>query len=107
LSYFFNEPFSGFSNAGWGVLVTQAIICQLLWLLINYAIKHMRATRVSVSLLAQGILASVLAWIFLNESITLQMVFGGLVLLMGIRVTFYTKQSKFTFLKKRTAKAPL
>lgn len=106
LSYIFNEPFSGFSHAGWGVLVIQALVCQLLaWLLINYALKHMRATRVSVSLLAQGILASVLAWGFLNESITLQMVFGGLVLLMGIRVTFYTKQPKFSFLKKRTAKA--
>lgn len=55
LSFIFNKAFTGFSNAGWGVLVIQAILCELLaWMLINYSIKHIRATRVSVSLLAQG-----------------------------------------------------
>lgn len=107
MSYFFKEPFSGFSNAGWGVLVIMALVCQLLaWLLINYSIKHMRATRVSVSLLAQGILTSVLAWIFLNETITPQMIFGGLILLLGIRVTFYTKHPKIDLPEKIISKAP-
>lgn len=108
LSYIYNEPFYGFSSAGWGVLVIQALVCQLLaWLLINYSIKHMRATRVSVSLLAQAILASVLAWIFLNESITLQMIFGGLILLLGIWVTFYTKKPKIDLPEKIISKVPL
>lgn len=103
LSYALNEPFSGFSNAGWFVLVLQAVICQLsAWLLISFATKKMRATRVSVSLLAQGILASILAWLFLNETITLQMVLGGLILLFGIRITFYEKQLyKNIFAKRR------
>ncbi|MFD2551654.1 DMT family transporter [Bizionia sediminis] len=93
LSYALNEPFSGFSNMGWFVLVVQAVVCQLLaWLLISFATKNMRATRVSVSLLAQGILASILAWLLLDETITLQMVFGGLTLLFGIRITFFEKQ---------------
>ncbi|WP_370099379.1 DMT family transporter, partial [Xanthomarina gelatinilytica] len=49
VSYAINEPFTGFSNAGWLVLVIQAVVCQLLaWLLISYATQHMRATRVSV-----------------------------------------------------------
>ncbi|MFD1616216.1 DMT family transporter [Gelatiniphilus marinus] len=93
VSYALNEPFTGFSNLGWSVLVIQAVVCQLLaWLLISYATKHMRATRVSVSLLGQGILSSLLAWFFIDETITLQMVFGGIVLLIGIRVTFFEKQ---------------
>ncbi|EGV43795.1 DMT family transporter [Bizionia argentinensis JUB59] len=101
LSYALNEPFSGFSNTGWFVLVMQAVICQLLaWLLISFATKKMRATRVSVSLLAQGILASILAWLFLDETITLQMVLGGLVLLFGIRITFYEKQLHKKFFSK-------
>ena len=102
LSFTMGQPFSGFSNTGWLVLVIQGIICQLLaWLLISYATKHMRATRVSVSLLGQAILASILAWIFLNETITIQMMIGGIILLFGIRVTFYTKQiSLFRMLKK-------
>ncbi len=93
VSYSINEPFTGFSNAGWLVLVIQAVVCQLLaWLLISYATQHMRATRVSVSLLGQGILASILAWLFIDEAISLQMVLGGFILLFGIRVTFFEKQ---------------
>ncbi|MBR9758212.1 MAG: DMT family transporter [Algicola sp.] len=89
VSYALNEPFYGFSNTGWLVLVVQALVCQLLaWLLISYATKHMRATRVSVSLLGQGMLAALLAWVFIGEQITIQMVFGGLILLLGIRITF-------------------
>ncbi len=99
VSYFLGEPFTGFTNAGWLVLVVQGVVCQLLaWLLISYATKHMRATRVSVSLLGQAVIASLLAWLFLDESISLQMVIGGFFLLFGIRITFYQKQ---LFARKR------
>lgn len=92
LSYVMGEPFSGFSNSGWLVLVIQGVVCQLMaWLLISFATKHMRATRVSVSLLGQAVLASILAWWLLDEQISLQMVIGGFVLLLGIRLTFYEK----------------
>lgn len=97
LSYTLNQPFTGFSNMGWFVLVIQALVCQLLaWLLISYATQHMRATRVSVSLLGQGILASVLAWLFIDEQISIQMILGGIILLLGIRVTFIEKPLKFS-----------
>ncbi len=92
LSYVMGEPFNGFSDAGWLVLVIQGVVCQLMaWLLISFATKHMRATRVSVSLLGQAVLASILAWWLLDEQISLQMVIGGFVLLLGIRLTFYEK----------------
>ncbi|PNW28162.1 DMT family transporter [Formosa algae] len=106
LSLMMGQPFSGFSNMGWLVLLIQGLICQLLaWLLISYATKHMRATRVSVSLLGQAILASILAWIFLNETITLQMMIGGIILLFGICITFYTKYiSLFRIFKKENIK---
>lgn len=87
-----NEPFTGFSNAGWGVLGVQAVVCQLAaWLLISYATQNMRATRVSLSLLGQAVLTAILAWLFLDEQITLQMIFGGIILLFGIRITFFEK----------------
>jgi drug/metabolite transporter (DMT)-like permease len=87
-----DEPFSGFSNTGWFVLLVQAVVCQLIaWLSISYATQHMRTTRVSLSLLGQAVLTSVLAWFFLDEQITLNMIIGGLILLLGIRITFYTK----------------
>ncbi|MRX40779.1 EamA family transporter [Flavobacterium sp. LC2016-23] len=92
ICYALNETFTGFSNTGWFVFVLQAIICQLCaWLSISYATQHMRATRVSLSLLSQAVITSILAWLFLEEQITLQMVFGGMILLFGIRITFYDK----------------
>ncbi|WP_367772572.1 DMT family transporter [Flavobacterium sp. WC2421] len=87
-----NEPFSGFSNSGWFVLLIQAVVCQLMaWLSVSYATQHMRPTRVSLSLLGQAVLTSILAWAFLDEKITINMVIGGMILLLGIRITFYTK----------------
>jgi drug/metabolite transporter (DMT)-like permease len=87
-----DEPFFGFSDMGWLVLLIQAVVCQLIaWLSISYATKHMRATRISLSLLGQAVLTSVLAWLFLDEKITLNMIIGGIILLLGIRTTFYTK----------------
>lgn len=101
VSFIIDEPFMGFSNMGWFVLVVQGLICQLLaWLLISYATQHMRATRVSVSLLGQGVLASILAWLFIDEEINLQMIVGGIILLFGIRITFYTKRLGFNTLFK-------
>ncbi|WP_348798275.1 DMT family transporter [Flavobacterium adhaerens] len=92
LCYVLNEPFTGFTNMGWFVLLLQAFICQLCaWLSVSYAIQHMRATRVSLSLLSQAILTAILAWFFLEEKITLQMILGGIILLFGIRITFYQK----------------
>ena len=92
LCYSLDEPFTGFSDAGWFVLVLQSVICQLCaWLSISYATQHMRATRVSLSLLSQAVITSILAWLFLEEKITLQMIFGGIILLCGIRITFYDK----------------
>ncbi|MCC9072539.1 DMT family transporter [Flavobacterium sp. F-65] len=92
LCYALDEPFTGFSNTGWFVLLLQAVICQLCaWLSLSYATKHMRATRVSLSLLSQAVLTSILAWLFLDEKITVQMLIGGAILLFGIRITFYDK----------------
>ncbi|MBW3518972.1 DMT family transporter [Flavobacterium sp. NKUCC04_CG] len=96
------EPLTGFSNLGWGVLLIQGVVCQLLaWLLISFATKHMRATRVSLSLLSQALLASLLAWIFLHEEINAQMIVGGVIVLIGIGITFFdTSGSSFEKFKK-------
>jgi drug/metabolite transporter (DMT)-like permease len=86
------EPFSGFSDMGWFVLLIQAVVCQLMaWLSISYATQYMRTTRVTLSLLSQAVLTSILAWLLLDEKITLNMIIGGVILLLGIRITFFTK----------------
>lgn len=92
LCYCLSQPFTGFSDTGWFVLILQAVICQLCaWLSISYATQHMRATRVSLSLLSQAVITAILAWLLLEEEITLQMIIGGIILLFGIRITFYDK----------------
>ncbi|SFJ56795.1 Uncharacterized membrane protein [Myroides guanonis] len=96
------SSFGGFSDRGWFVLVVQGVVCQLLaWTLLSFATKNMRATRVSLSLLSQAVLAAFLAWLFLGEEITIQMIGGGFVILFGIAITFVdTPISIVNFFKK-------
>ncbi|WHT40484.1 DMT family transporter [Myroides sp. mNGS23_01] len=92
LNVIMGSAFTGFSAEGWMTLVVQGVVCQLLaWLLISYATQNMRATRVSLSLLSQALFAALLAWYFLDESISLQMVIGGCIILVGIGITFINK----------------
>ncbi|MDR0228949.1 MAG: DMT family transporter [Flavobacteriaceae bacterium] len=92
VNWFAGSTFTGFSAMGWTTLFVQGIVCQLVaWLLISYATQHMRATRVSLSLLSQALLAALLAWLFLSEAITIQMVVGGVIILLGIAITFIEK----------------
>lgn len=91
-SLYWDQPFTGFSTMGWAMLGIQAVICQLMaWLLVSYALQYMKTTRVSLAMLSQALITAFLAWLFLNETITLQMIVGGIIMLFGIRVTFYNK----------------
>lgn len=83
------EPFTGYSNTGWLVFAVQGIICQFLaWMLLGYATKHLETTEVSVSLLGQAILTAFFAYLFIGEELTAQMIVGGIILIIGIRLTF-------------------
>ncbi|OCB71544.1 Uncharacterized membrane protein [Flavobacterium glycines] len=90
------ENFIGFSNAAWLVLFIQGAVCQLTaWLLISYSTQHLQATRVSLSLLGQAVLATLLAWLFLDEKMSWFRIIGAVFLLLGIRITFYNKPIGF------------
>ena len=87
------QPLWGFTSAAWASLLIQGLVSQLLaWLLISYATKRMRATRLSLSLLSQVVFASILAWIFIDEVITIEKAIGGALILLGIAITFYEKK---------------
>ena len=88
------QPLWGFSSNAWISLLVQGLISQLLaWLLISYATKRMRATRLSLSLLSQVVFASILAWFILDEVITIEKAIGGVLILAGIAITFYEKKA--------------
>lgn len=88
-----DQPLWGFSTNAWISLLIQGLVSQLLaWLLISYATKRMRATRLSLSLLSQVVFASILAWFILGEVITIEKAIGGVLILVGIAITFYEKK---------------
>ncbi|MDQ6481939.1 DMT family transporter [Dyadobacter sp. LHD-138] len=88
------EPLWNFTPTIWGVLSIQGLICQLLgWLTISYAVQKLDAQRVSLSLLSQSIVTGLLAWIFINEKVSFQMIVGGIIILIGIGITFMKKKS--------------
>lgn len=96
-----DEALWGFSTNAWISLLVQGLVSQLLaWLLISYATKRMRATRLSLSLLSQVVFASILAWFILGEVITTEKMIGGLLILAGIAITFYEKKAVREIYKK-------
>lgn len=83
------QPLWNFTPLVWGVLFIQGLICQLLgWLAISFSVKKMDASRVSLSLLSQSVVTGFIAWLFINEKISVQMIVGGLIILLGIGITF-------------------
>ncbi|MDR6807341.1 drug/metabolite transporter (DMT)-like permease [Dyadobacter sp. BE34] len=90
----FDQPIWHFEPLIWGVFVVQGLVCQLIgWLTINAAMKQMDAKSVSLSLLSQAIVTGIFAWVFIGEKITPQMIGGGVIILIGIAIT-YTGRKK-------------
>jgi drug/metabolite transporter (DMT)-like permease len=72
----------------------MGIICQLLgWLAINYSIRYIESTRVSITLLSQTVVAAVLAAVMLNEILGTHEIVGSLIVLAGIAITFLKPQA--------------
>jgi drug/metabolite transporter (DMT)-like permease len=70
---------------GWVVLLGLAIVSQIVGQgLIAFAFRHLAASFSSVSLLAQPVVAALLAWALLGESLSVLQAVGGFVVLLGI-----------------------
>jgi drug/metabolite transporter (DMT)-like permease len=78
---------TGYSGRSWAALAGMGLISQLGgWLAINYALGHIRAANVSVSLLGQAVVTALLAMPLLGEFPALNQVLGGLLVLLGIYI---------------------
>jgi len=76
---------SGFSTQTWLALLGLGLVSQLGgWLAINYALGHLRAAHVSVSLLGQAVVTALLGIPLLDEWLTLNQIIGGILVLTGI-----------------------
>jgi drug/metabolite transporter (DMT)-like permease len=72
---------------GWLVLLALAVVSHVLGQgLIAYALAHLPASFSAVTLLAQPVLASLLAWLLFAEALTALQATGGAVVLAGIVV---------------------
>ncbi len=93
VSYGTHSELIGFSNTTWLSLIVQGVICQFAgWLCISFSLKNMRANRVSLSLLLSVVFTGLIAWLFIDEEISFEMIIGGVFVLLGIAVTFKEKQ---------------
>jgi len=80
-------PLTGYSGRSWAALLGMGLFSQLGgWLAINYALGHLRAAPVSVTLLGQAVVTALLAMPLLGEFPALNQVLGGLLVLAGIYV---------------------
>jgi drug/metabolite transporter (DMT)-like permease len=80
---------SGYSGNTYLMFVLLALIPQLLGhSSLNWSLKFMPATMVTIAVLGEPVLATILAFIILNESPTLTEIIGGILILGGIFIAF-------------------
>lgn len=88
----FGHPLVGLPATSLLVLIAAALIGQVCgWLLINYAFGELPASLVSVTLLGQSVIATLLAAPILGERPTVWHVVGGIVTLAGIALVLNSR----------------
>lgn len=85
----FGHSFSGYSGTTYLMLVLLAVVPQLLGhTSLNWSLRFVSATLVTVAVLGEPVMATALAWFILDEAPTLSEVIGGLLIIGGIFVAF-------------------
>jgi drug/metabolite transporter (DMT)-like permease len=76
---------TGFTPKTWIALLGIGLISHLGgWLCINYALGHLRASQVSISLLGQTVVTAILAIPILGENLSIGQIVGGVLVITGI-----------------------
>ena len=84
-----HDALLNFTTPTWVDLIGMGLICQLMgWITINYSLKSLEATKVSIALLGQTVLAAFWAMLLLNEKLELKEIVGSVIVLTGIALTF-------------------
>jgi drug/metabolite transporter (DMT)-like permease len=91
LSLFTGAPLSGFSTETYGILILLAVVPQLIGhTAFNWTLRFLSPTSVAVLILGEPIGASILAYLFLGENISLQKGISLFFLGTGIALTSVT-----------------
>lgn len=84
-----DTPFSGYSTRTYAAMVALALVPQLVGhMSLNWALRFLPATMVTVAVLGEPVGASFLAWLTLGEAPTLLELTGGALILAGIALAF-------------------
>ncbi|MDN5285945.1 MAG: hypothetical protein JWR38_2219 [Mucilaginibacter sp.] len=78
-----------FSLNAWLCFLGMSLLCQLTgWITINYSLKFLEGTKVSIALLGQTVIAGFMAVLLLHEALQLKEIIGSVIILAGIAITF-------------------
>jgi len=79
------NSFTGYSPQEWGIFLLLAIVPTLFGhYLFNWLLKHMSAAAVSMAVLGEPVIASLLAWALLKEALTAYQMAAGVLILFGV-----------------------
>lgn len=89
------EPFTGYSLHTWQLFLVMGVFIQAgAWFLINYAQGYLPASLITPTLLAQPVLAAVIAWFMLGEALSVWHIVGGVVVIVGIYIVHFSSIKK-------------
>jgi len=84
---FRGEELSGYTPRVYAIFLAMAIIPQMLGhSILNYALKFLPATMISMALLGEPIGSTILAILFLKEIPSMMEIIGGILILLGILI---------------------
>ena len=93
ISLFQYNAMLGFPTSTWLYLLGMGLICQLAgWITINYSLNYLDATKVSVALLSQTVIAGIWAMLLLGEKLEFKEIAGSIIVLVGIAITFLKRR---------------
>ncbi len=96
----FQKPFFGYSSSTYAYLFLLALIPQLIGhTTFNWALKYLPASMVAITILGEPIGSTILAYLILEEGLTLWKVLGGMLILSGILIAL-KNSSKFPLLSQ-------
>ncbi len=82
------QPMFGFPLAAYGWTLALGLVPQLVGhSTLNWALRHLSATFVAIVTLAEPIGSGILAYLILDEAVTVSTLMGGIVLLAGIYIS--------------------
>jgi drug/metabolite transporter (DMT)-like permease len=83
----FRNPFLGYSSTTYLFLLLLALVPQLIGhTTFNWALKHLPASMVSVVILGEPMVSTILAFFILGEGLTAWKVLGGVLIFVGILI---------------------